>query len=329
VAAIVWSALDRRKNYDVLHGWVRAYVRFGLAAVMISYGAVKVIQEQFAAPSLERLIQPFGNASPMGLLWTFMGASVAYNVFTGLGELLGGLLLSARRTTSLGALVCIAVMANVAMLNFAYDVPVKLLSLHLLAMAFFLLVPDLGRLANVLVLNRPAAAVELRPQLGERWRRWAPVLRGAFVIALVISTLVEARQLRAKAMKPSPFRGIWNVEEFALDGQARPVLLGDAARWRRVVFDRPTRLGVQFMNDASQRFFLKLDEKARTMVLTPPGEPAKKFTLAYTVPASGVMTLDGQLDGRKLHARLQRTATPQFLLTSRGFHWINETPFNR
>ncbi len=69
---------------------------------MINYGAVKVIKAQFPNPTLDRLLQPFGDASPMGLLWTFMGASESYNIFTGAGELIGGLLLTTRRTTLLG-----------------------------------------------------------------------------------------------------------------------------------------------------------------------------------------------------------------------------------
>ncbi|HEY6141475.1 MAG TPA: hypothetical protein VI670_27270 [Thermoanaerobaculia bacterium] len=101
LATIVWTLLDRRTpDYGALHHWLRVYVRFYLATAMLGYGAAKVIQSQFPAPSLERLIQPFGDASPMGLLWTFMGASAAYNVFTGAGEMLGGLLVTTRRTTT-------------------------------------------------------------------------------------------------------------------------------------------------------------------------------------------------------------------------------------
>src|SRR5689334_14063011 len=138
VATLVWSLLDRRRrNYARLYEWLRVYTRFVLAVAMIGYGTAKVFPSQFPMPSFDRLMQPYGDSSPMGLLWTFMGASVAYNVFTGLGELVGGLLLVFRRTTLLGALVCIGVMANVVMLNFSYDVPVKLYSTHLLLMAVF------------------------------------------------------------------------------------------------------------------------------------------------------------------------------------------------
>jgi len=91
VITLIWSILDRRRpNYD--RGWIafRIYLRFVLAAAMISYGIAKVFPSQFPAPLLDRLLQRFGDASPMGLLWTFMGSSVAYNVFSGTAEMVGG-----------------------------------------------------------------------------------------------------------------------------------------------------------------------------------------------------------------------------------------------
>ena len=57
-------------------------------------------------------------------------------------------------------------------LNFCYDVPVKLYSLNLLLMAVFLMAPDLGKLTGFLVLNRPAAPVTTSgPVFEKRWMR--------------------------------------------------------------------------------------------------------------------------------------------------------------
>ena len=145
-AAALWTALDRKRlNYVRLHDWLRVVVRFYLALAMFVYGGGKVIPDQFPSPAPEALVQPVGEAAPVALLWTFMGASASYTMFTGAAEMLGGLLLTTRRTTLLGALVCVGVLSNVFMLNVGYDVPVKVLSFHLLAMAVFLVVPDLRR----------------------------------------------------------------------------------------------------------------------------------------------------------------------------------------
>ncbi len=138
VGTIVWSLLDRnRPNYQRLQKWFMVYLRLVLATTMIPYGATKIFPWQFPAPTLSKLVQRYGDSSPMGLLWTFMGASRSYSFFGGATELLAGMLLVVPRLATLGALVCIGVMSNVLMLNLGYDVPVKLGSIHLLLMAGF------------------------------------------------------------------------------------------------------------------------------------------------------------------------------------------------
>jgi hypothetical protein len=334
IGAGLWSLLDRRRpSYPRLYHWLTVYVRFYLASTMIVYGAVKVIKSQFPDPSLDRLVQPFGDASPMGLLWTFMGASASYNVFSGAGEMLGGLLLTTRRTTLLGALVSIGVMGNVVLLNFSYDVPVKLFSLHLLGMAVFLCLPDLRRLASFLVLNRAVEPAALRPLFP--WRRLnvtTVVVRTAVVVAYVAFTLYQADATRRQygdLAARSPLRGIWNVEEFEINGEARPPLVTDATRWRRVIFDYPGMIAVQLMSDRRQRYVLKLDADAHTLALSRRDDPAWKTDLSYEEPQPGLLTLEGTLDGRTIRAHLRRSDETEFLLVSRGFHWINEYPFNR
>ncbi len=166
-----WMLLDRGRGKDVrLHAWLRVILRFYLAAAMLVYGGGKLIPDQFPAPPPDTLVRPVGDLLPVELLWTFMGASSAYTIFTGVAEMVGGLLLTARRTTLLGALICAGVLGNVFMLNVAYDVPVKILSFHLMAMSVFLVAPDLSRLANLLLLNRPAQPATLRPLFARPWR---------------------------------------------------------------------------------------------------------------------------------------------------------------
>jgi hypothetical protein len=333
-ATIVWTLLDHeRTNYSTLSVWLRVWVRFSLAFTMMLYGSVKIIKSQFPGPSLDRLLQPFGDASPMGLLWTFMGASASYNVFTGAGEFLGGLLLTTRRTTLLGALVAIGVLSNVVMLNFSYDVPVKLFSLHLLAMAVFLALPDFPRLANVFLFNREAHAEAVPSLFRSRWLNVAVIaVRTLLVIGFASGTLWQAYESSKKFgdnAPRSPLYGIWNVEEFAIDGKVHPPLATDDSRWRRVIFDYPTLLGVQLMSNSRQRYVLGLDAEARRIALTKRDDPNWKAEITYQQPDSDTLMLDGKLDGHSIKAKLRRTDPSQFLLVSRGFHWINEYPFNR
>lgn len=89
-AALVWTLADRRAtHYRTLHYWLRVLVRYALAYSVLIYGTVKLFQVQFPTPILTRLIEPFGNLSPHGLLWNFMGFSRTYQVFSGGVECVG------------------------------------------------------------------------------------------------------------------------------------------------------------------------------------------------------------------------------------------------
>ena len=143
------SCSRRKPDWHVdgyLHGLIRILVRFFLCEMLLGYGFAKVFPLQFAQPSSARLAQQLGDMSPMGLLWTFMGFSTSYQIFTGAIEVLAGLLLTTRRTTLLGAFVTIASMTHIFALNMCFDVPVKLYSFNYLLMAIFLVAPDLPRL---------------------------------------------------------------------------------------------------------------------------------------------------------------------------------------
>jgi hypothetical protein len=331
-ATAVWTLLDsRRANYVQLHEWLRVYVRFTVAAAMIVYGAYKVIPEQFGTPFPSDLLQPIGESSPMGLLWTFMGASIPYIIFTGAAEMLGGLLLAARRTTLLGALVCIGVLSNVVMLNLSYDVPVKLYSSHLLLMAVFLVAPDLERLAGLFVWNRPVPAAGQRPLFASRRGNLAAlVFRTAFILYVAVATLhrVHKDKLQyADVAAGQRLYGSWEVEELAIDGVVRPLLATDETLWRRLVFEWPGVIGIQYPHETEVREYeLRLDPGSHVFILC--CDPEWKAAISFRQVGPDVLVLEGTVNGKQIRGRYRRMDDSRFLLLSRGFHWINEQPFN-
>lgn len=334
-ATAVWTFLDRqRANYAQLHGWLRVYIRFALAAAMLVYGAYKVIPEQFGTPFPSDLLQPIGESSPMGLLWTFMGASIPYVIFTGVGEMLGGLLLVARRTTLLGALVCIGILSNVVMFNLSYDVPVKLYSSHLLLMAVFLAASDLSRLANLFVWNRRVPPAEQRPLFSSRRGHLAAlVFRTVFILYVAVAALQRSHESRQEyadvaTRERQSLYGIWEVEELAVDGAVRPLLATDETLWRRLVFEWPGVLGIQYAQESAVREYeLKLDPGPQAFTLC--CEPEWTAAISFHRVEPDVLALEGTVNGKQIRGRYRRMDDSRFLLISRGFHWINEWPINR
>jgi uncharacterized membrane protein YphA (DoxX/SURF4 family) len=333
-AALVWSSLDRRRaNYERLYRWLWLYVRFVLAYTMITYGSLKAVPLQMPSPYFTRLLEPYGDSSPMGLLWTFVGASRGFEIFTGCAEILGGVLLILPRTTLLGALVCFGDTVLIFTLNMCYDVPVKLYSLHLLLMSVFLIAPEARRLADVLVFNRPVGAAGARrlfrrPKLN-RVALALQVLFGLYLLGLCLFGAYEQSKVYGFNAPKPPLYGIWVVDEFSSDGQTRPPLTTDAARWQRVVFQVDKAITIQPMTGPNQPFTLELNAEAKTLTLGKRDDPNWKSVLTYNDSGDGRLTIEGEFDGHPTRAVATRFDESKFLLKSRGFHWIQERPFNR
>jgi hypothetical protein len=66
---------------------------------------VKAFPLQMPAPYLTRLLEPFGNFSPMGVLWTSIAASPAYERFAGCAELAAAVCLFIPRLSLVGAVI--------------------------------------------------------------------------------------------------------------------------------------------------------------------------------------------------------------------------------
>jgi hypothetical protein len=334
-AAIVWTILDRRRrDYRRLHEWLRVYVRFALAGIMFGYGFAKIIPNQMPAPSLERLVQPWGEFSPMGVLWSFMGYSSVYQIFTGFGEALGSAFLAFRRTATLGALLLSAVLANVVLMNYTFDVPVKLYSTNLLLMALFLLAPDVRRLLDLLVLGRqPAPPVHEHLFLSRRWRIAAVVLAVLYVgynsYGGLTAGLERYRQATGPDAPKLPVFGIWDVEEWRRNGVVRPPLLSDSSLVRRIVFGQLNRAAFRTMADSVERYSVTADSAKRVLTLKGRFGPDLMRTISYVRLESDRLILTEVVGSDSIVMRLRRVDERRFPLLTRGYHWIQEQPFNR
>ena len=334
LATGLWSILDRkRENYIKLHKWFRLFICISLAGQMFNYGIFKVIPVQMPYPSLTTLIQPFGTFSPMGVLWSSIGASQAYEIFAGCAEVLGGLLLIVPGTAMFGALICLADMIQVFMLNMTYDVPVKLFSFHLILLALLLLAPDFPRLTKFFFLNRtvaPSAQARLfTTRRANRVALTALILFGLWLVGMNVHGARESWYIFGGGRPNSKLYGIWEVNQMSIDQQLRSPLLTDDGRWRRIIFDSPSRMAFQRMDDSFARYGVSININDKTLMLTKDDDKDWKASFAFQRPAQDQLILDGVMDGRRIHVLLQLTDRNKSLLVSRGFNWIQENPFNR
>jgi len=334
--AALWMLVDRRFR-PALADLLRSYLRYTVGLTLLSYGLAKMTEtaNQFSAPGVDQLSKSYGESSPMNLLWTFMGASLAYTRFSGFCEMLPAFLLAWRRTALVGALASAAVMLNIFVLNMAYDVPVKQYSFHLFFASVWLALPDMRRLAALLFGRAAAPAVDLAPPYIRGWWKW---LHRAAAFALFIFGFALPAGLTLKAVldpidPQPPYLGSYAVESFRRAG--KEIDAASPMRWRRLSLFRPRfvppgesgprEILVVTAGDKNQQFFTRLKNSAKDGAIEPenplPGGPAK---LSWQLD-DDVLTLRG--DG--FESRLKRIRREDFLLIRRGFRWINEYPFNR
>ena len=334
IITIIWSIADRKRpNYNKLLHWFIVLVRYYIIFQMVTYGLAKLFYLQFQPPSFTRLIQAYGDSSPMGILWTFMGYSKGYTMFTGAGELLGGLLLLFRRTRTLGAIIVFAVMANVMALNFFYDVPVKLLSTHIVLLSVFLIALDAKRMWNVFIANQPTKAQDIPPTfINSKLERIKNIVKWVIIVGALgfafYSMTNLLKQWGPEANK-ALLHGLYEIENLEKNGKNIPPLATDSTRWKRIVVDRKGQATIQTMTEENTRYTFQPDTTEQFIIYHLPNDTLNIDTLYYTWIDSTHLQFEGMYLDDTLKITTRRRGKEDFLLMNRGFRWINEYPFNR
>jgi hypothetical protein len=327
-ATAAWSVLDRRRTgYRRLHAWFVVFLRVCLGGEMLYSGAIKVIPVQMPAPPLTALLRPYGQLSPTWALWLQVGSSYPYEIALGVVEVAAGVLLFVPRTATLGALLSLASMAQVFLMNMTFDVSVKILSFQLLLIAVVLLAPQARRLAKMLILEQPSQPVT-QPALftNARANRVAAAVQvalGAWVlVGWMLTSWLDWHEFGGDRPKPELY-GIWSVTTFSLDGASLPPLTTQRHRWQRLIIDDPDRLTYQRMDGELVTTPAVIDAHRITLFAA---APPTTLTIDRTAPDR--LHLSGQLDGQPVTMTLKRVDLDRFPLRRNGFHWIQEYPDN-
>jgi len=331
VATLVWTALDRKsRNYRKLYFWFRFTLRLTLGYSMLNYGLAKVFPLQMPPPSLAVLNEPFGNLSPMTLLWSTIGLNPVYEMICGATEVLAGLLILFRRTALLGALFTAFVVSNVVLYNYFFDVPVKLYATHLLLMALVYVVPDMRSLFRYFILHKPTAPSGgwMRParRYGMRVETIVTAVMVALVVLLTGIDLGQAvHRQHETALHPSPFMGIWHV-----DSASKPFVTGDGVPLADIIVEKTGRAMLRSADTVLWRGGVHYDDKKHTMRVGCAGHDSSEYAVTQTDPMHLTLTPTGKDAANNGVLQLTRVPLPtHYPLEERGFHWINEWGLER
>ena len=291
IGSFIWLLIDRRSsNYRKLYKVLIVILRYYLAVTWIAYGSMKIIGIQFQPLSPDMLLQTYGNSSPRGLAWAFMGYSTGYNYFIGFVECTTGLLLFFRRTTTLGNIIGLMILANVLAFNYSYGVNVKLLTTVLMAMTLFLLSKDISRLIKFFFLNKIVYPADDPPiRFKKKWNNvMLLIIKYAFIFYIIFFNLradIARTKRGAFSTIKQPLYGIYNVTVFIRNKDTVKPLITDTTRWNKLIISSPPgKATLMLMNSSLENFVFKPDTAKKEISMYAAADTSNKYTFIYDRP---------------------------------------------
>ena len=343
LGSLIWSLIDKKRiSYNLLSYIAEVLTRYFLGLALVFYGFGKINLSQFPFPDLYTLNEPFGDSSPMGLAWAFMGYSPAYNIIIGSTEAISGVFLFIRRTKTFGALMSMVVMANVVALNFCYDIPVKLFSSHLLIMGIYIASADIKRLVAFFFLNTEVPKPShYTPSLGKKMKIAAICIKvlllgyiGYTNIEMLVMSLVDKK----KELAVSPLYGVYSVEEFRVVATLSAIGNQHIDHFTEIYFDKGSRANFVNRDPKSREIYnYRLDTNRNLLMFvnrfsdkdTIRFHLTKSNMINFNQNDSNVICLNGWLKNDSLAIKIRPKNGSSSNLEKTGFHWINERPNNQ
>lgn len=201
-------------------------IRILLGVIYITYGVVKLMGGQYYYGDFVIDSKTIGPSATF-FVWAFFGYSKVYAAFTGMCELVAGILLLIPRTATLGAAAVFPIALNITVMTFGFGFPgVKYLSLTYTVLSAVLLAWDYRRLKLIFwdrwqvdaVLTKlaeqpPLPPDSVRPPMSFRKRLiLAAVIIPAFFLYLNGIVAVLTPVPRDAALKQAMAQG-WGKED--------------------------------------------------------------------------------------------------------------------
>lgn len=78
-------------------------------------------------------------------------------------------------------------MTHVTVINFTYDIPVKIFSVHLVCMALYVFLTDSKRFSDVFLKNKPTIAVPYyNPVAGNTWNKVVVISKWCLALTMML-----------------------------------------------------------------------------------------------------------------------------------------------
>jgi len=329
IGAICWHYLNRKdKNLSLLHRILTVVIRYYVGFTLFKYGLVKILGLQFNFPSLLSLTEPLSQFSPMGLAWRFMGFSYGYQLTMGIIELFG-LLLLFKKTSILGACISLMVSVQVFLINYFFDVPVKMVSTALVIFSLFLLAPNIKQFYRLFFSNQQVMLI--RDPTFHSSKKWVNRTLIACKYLIILSCFgffgfILQRNINSLKTLNKDRSSLYGAYFIPNEEYSKRKHFNIPADWDLLVFQQKNHVFIRDQVGSLKALTIDLDTIKKDLYLSMLKENMlqvhyqkdKDGNLIFTLPQNDTITL-----------RLNKINLDDIDLKTRGFNWIQNFPYNK
>ncbi len=227
VTASVMHIRKHRMTQKTLY-WIQVIIRYYLAYQLLHYGFNKVFKWQFFLPEPNIVYSQIGSVSRDLLYWSAIGSSYWFTVIAGGLEVLAGACLLFRKSLRIGLVLSLILLSNIVLINFTFNISVKLFSLFLLSNVAVLWSRHWSAISGF-IQNKPVQLNQFSPSFKSTKQLVYSITKSITILLILIDSL----WVYGKS-------GNWNDDE-----QPRPHLHGAysvsgqmATEWKEVYCHR-------------------------------------------------------------------------------------------
>lgn len=324
LVGIVLSFFNKNLNLVKLKYWFNTVVAYYLSLQLFIYGLNKVFKWQFYLPEPNTLFTSVGETHLDLLFWSVMGASYPYTLFSGIIEVLPACLLLFKRTRLVGAIIAFAVMVNVVMINFSFDISVKVFSLFLLLLSLVLIVPYLKKLNRFFIQQKEVDLKKWEPEYSSPKKKNLYVSIKAIVVVLILFEVLSSYYKSANynddyAQRPL-LHGAYETHRVIVNGDTIVPLLDNEQFIKRVFIHRKGYLITQTIKDKMQDFKLAYGEDNTLQINNYYNNTS--YDLSYDMLNDSIIYFKGEFEkGKEVELMAIRLNPSKLPLLQKEFNW--------
>ena len=183
-----------------------------------------------------------------------------------------------------------------------------------------------------LLKNCATVPMEYKALFNKKWLKISRIVIISIMIFYAIiwsgyETYEMTKEYGVDAPKP-PLYGLYKPTQFIKNSDTLRTY-SDSAEWKYLVIEYPGMASVRQLNDRSYRLIFNVDTIKKMVTTNLQSDTIHSYELAYKQLNDTTLNLEGVFVKDTINFTFHKVNTNSFRLINRGFHWVNEYPFNR